>query len=74
MEIALQALMDREKAAGRPYTQEAIAEKVGMAQGTLSRWVGNKIDRVDIDILERLCEYFECDVNDILVTKRIPNK
>jgi putative transcriptional regulator len=72
--IALKELMEREKKAGRPYTQEDIAERIQVAQGTLSRWVGNRVDRIDLTVLEKLCDYFDCEISDILKLEREEKK
>jgi putative transcriptional regulator len=68
--IALKEMMEREKKAGRPYTQEDISARINVTQGTLSRWVGNKIDRLDLAVLEKLCDYFNCEISDILKLER----
>jgi putative transcriptional regulator len=68
--IALKEMMEHEKKAGRPYTQEDISASIKVTQGTLSRWVGNKIDRLDLAVLEKLCDYFNCEISDILKLER----
>lgn len=49
-----------------PITQEELAQAIGVPQGTISRWVGNKVDRLDKRIMIKLCEYFECGISDLL--------
>ena len=53
-----------------PITQDEIAEAIGIAKGTMSTWVRDKIDRLDKDTLVKFCEYFECDLSDLLVLER----
>lgn len=69
VEINLKHLIEKEKAAGRPHTQEELSRILGVTQGTMSRWVGSRVVRIELDILERMCEYFNCNVEDILVTR-----
>lgn len=33
----------------------------------LNNYCNNKISRIDLAILARLCEYLECDITDILI-------
>jgi len=53
-----------------PITQMEIARATGIPQGTISRWVGDKVDRLDKDIMVKLCDYFDCDISDLLYLDR----
>ena len=39
-------------------------------QSTVSRWVGNRIDRYDKRIIAGLLEYFDCEVQDLIIIRR----
>ncbi len=54
-----------------PITQEEIANAIDVPQGTISRWAGNKVDRLDKRIMIKLCEYFECEIGDLLKLETI---
>lgn len=70
MEIQIVQLMERKsRQLGRRITQDEVATAVGIPRGTVSRWAGNKVDRLDRDVLARLCEYFECGIEELLVFK-----
>lgn len=73
MRIRLKELMAektaREKLA-KPFTQDDLAVAVNVPQGTISRWVNDKVDRLDKNILVKLCLYFNCDIGDLLVFER----
>jgi DNA-binding Xre family transcriptional regulator len=75
MVINLKELMQRKTISeGRdprynPITHLELSQRTGIPQTTISRWVGNRVDRVDLSILETLCRYFECGVEEILVFK-----
>lgn len=70
MEIQIVQLMERKsRQLGRRITQDEVAAAVGIPRGTVSRWAGNKVDRLDRDVLARLCEYFECGIEELLVFK-----
>lgn len=46
------------KAQGEPLLQKQIADETNISEGTLSRYVNNKIDGTRFDIEEKLCRYF----------------
>lgn len=65
MELQLRELMKRNK-----ITQERLSNEIGIPQATLSRWVGNKVDRVELGTLEKLMDYFKCELTDIIKVKK----
>ena len=72
MRIRLKELR-QEKAAREglvSLSQEVVSEETGIPQGTLSRWEGDKVDRLDKNVIGRLCEYFDCEVGDLLALER----
>lgn len=70
VKIKLKELMAKEQAAGNHLTQMILANEIGVAQGTLSRWIGNRITMVDLDVLDKLCDRFQVEPGDILVRER----
>lgn len=61
VEIRLRELM-----AERGVTQDDVASATGIPQSTLSRWAGNKVDRMDKGIILKLCAYFQCGIEDLI--------
>jgi putative transcriptional regulator len=55
--------------AERDLTQEKLAQGSGVAFGTINRLSQNKIKGVSFDVLEKLCNYLECELSDILELK-----
>lgn len=53
----------------RRLTQRKLAEQTGIASTTLSRLYNNDFTRVDTSTVERLCEYFSCDIGDLFILK-----
>lgn len=43
-----------------------VHEGTGINRNTISNLYHDKLKRVDYDTLSRLCEYFDCQVADIL--------
>lgn len=62
--------MGRKEGKKTPLTQMELAEKIGVPQGTISRWVGSKIDSYNRQILEKLMVYFECEIEDLFKVER----
>ncbi len=50
--------------------QEQIAADTGLSQSTISMWMNDKVTRFDRDVIERLCDFFDCDVGDLLFIER----
>ena len=53
-------------------SQEKLAEELGITPGTASRWVRNQVDRYDRETLEKIVDYFDCGIQDILVIEGVP--
>jgi len=51
---------------GEPITQQELADAVGVTRATISDWAAGKVDRLDKDVLARLCQYFQCEIGDLL--------
>lgn len=57
----------KEAELGRRVLQKEIARATGIPEGTLSRYVNDHINRFDRHIIERLCEYFEIELHELIV-------
>lgn len=42
-----------------------VSRDTGINRGTLSRLYQETAERVDLDVLDQLCEYFECEVGEL---------
>jgi DNA-binding Xre family transcriptional regulator len=62
-------LMEKYGASGdaRLPTQRKIADDIGLKQGTISLWLGDKVTRYDKASIERICKFLDCDVGTLLV-------
>ena len=43
-----------------------VSRDTGINRGTLTRMYYETIERVDLDVLDTLCHYFNCSVKDLL--------
>jgi DNA-binding Xre family transcriptional regulator len=60
----------KEQQEGRRIPNKEIAEAVGVNEHTVSRWVKNEVNMINVQVLEAFCNYFECDVGDLLYMER----
>lgn len=51
---------------GKIPSQDKLATEVGLSQTTVSRWIGNKIDRFDGEALEKWARFFKCRSGDLI--------
>ena len=63
-------LSQKEQQEGRRIRNKEIAEAVGVAEHTVARWIRNDVGKIDAPVLEAFCDYFGCDVGDLLYIER----
>lgn len=51
---------------GERITQKDLAMATGITEATLSNWIKGKVDRFDAKVIDAICEYFDCQVGDLL--------
>lgn len=47
-------------------SKNKICKYCDMQRTQLNRYINNEMDRVDLNILARLCDYLDCEISDIL--------
>jgi DNA-binding Xre family transcriptional regulator len=62
----LTLLAYKEQQLGRRIRNKEIAQAVGVNEHTIARWLNNEVQKIDVPVLEAFCDYFECDVGDLL--------
>jgi putative transcriptional regulator len=55
-----------------PYKE--INEITGITISSLSAWATNNVQRFDADTISALCEYFGCNVGDLIVYESIKKR
>ena len=43
-----------------------VQRETGIAWSTLNSWANNHVTRYDAPVIKALCEYFDCQVGDLL--------
>ncbi len=47
-----------------------VQRGTGIAWSTLNSWANNQVTRYDAPVIQALCEYFNCQVGDLLVFEK----
>lgn len=47
-----------------------VQRQTGIAWSTLNAWANNQVTRYDAPVIQALCEYFDCQVGDLLVIEK----
>ena len=56
----------------RQITHEEVAAQTGLSLGSFRSWLYNKSTRFDSHSIYALCQYFACDVGELLVLGQQP--
>lgn len=67
----LPALMGEKQAKeNRVINVATISEETGVSRQTIYQWLRGDVSQFRAETIEALCDYFECDVADLLYIKR----
>lgn len=50
-----------------------VARDTGLHQSSLSRLSARQFERVSLSMLETLCEYFDCELSDLMILQDVPD-
>ncbi len=50
----------------RNISKNKIVQGANVQRTQLQNYCNNKVSRVDLDVLARICGYLDCDISDIL--------
>jgi putative transcriptional regulator len=59
-------LAEKELRENRKLTYRAVSKETGLAIGTLTEYMTQRVRRFDKSTLETLCQYLSCDVGDLM--------
>jgi putative transcriptional regulator len=66
-------LAQKEIQEDRRISYKEIKNATGIASSTLSSWATNSTKRFDADTIADLCDFFECEVGDLINYEGSPN-
>ena len=50
-------------------SQYWLAKETGIAASTINNLCNGKTDRISFNVIDRICDALECDVNDIIISE-----
>lgn len=59
-------IQEREQKISRRIKLKDLAEFVGVTNHTITSWIRNDVRKYEAHIVEGFCDYFDCDINDLL--------
>ncbi|WP_019156946.1 helix-turn-helix domain-containing protein [Robertmurraya massiliosenegalensis] len=64
-------LIEHQKQHGldKPLSLRELSELTEIQRESLRRFAANKMDRLPVDVIEKVCLYLNCDINELLVIK-----
>jgi DNA-binding Xre family transcriptional regulator len=62
---------EKEQREKQRITQTKLAQEIGVSIHTIGSWLRNDVTKFEAPIVERLCEYFQCELWDLLVLEEI---
>ncbi len=66
----LTLLAEKEKREQRRIRTSEIALKTEISVPTVNRWLRNEVTKFETPVLEAFCDYFDCDLCDLLIMER----
>lgn len=54
----------------RNIALKEVGRETGIAWSTLNAWANNQVTRYDAPVIQALCEYFSCQVGDLIIFER----
>ena len=67
MKITLNEVLDR-----KGISQNQMAKDTGISTSTLRNLNHNRTTRISFDVLEKICMYLDCSIEDILCLEKEP--
>ena len=64
-------LIDKAFKENRKITLNEVAEETDIGRATLTRIVNKRDYNVRTDVIDKLCEYFDCEVSEIMVRVKV---
>jgi len=51
----------------KPISLRELAERIDVHRESLRRFAANKMDRIPVDVVEKVCLFFNCDIGELLL-------
>lgn len=70
--LLMQRLDDKSFEQKKRITLNEVAKETGIGRATLTRIANSHDYSAGTDVIDKLCDYFDCDIGDLLL--RVPNE
>lgn len=60
----------KQRQTGERITYATIAAATGLSEEAIGKWARNQVTRFDREMIAIFCDYFECELSDLLVYER----
>lgn len=64
-------VLNKAAAEGESITQTKIQEETGLSLPTIARWYSGELDRIEADAVERLMDYLQCSITDLVTVQSV---
>ena len=68
------AMAQHSDVTGHRITYDVLRRETGISPNTLSHIANSKLQRVDLGVLERLCDFFGCELHDLMRLEDAPSE
>jgi DNA-binding Xre family transcriptional regulator len=66
----VQLMGKKQEAEGRVITAAVVARETNLTRQVIGKWMRNEVSEFRGDMIDLLCDYFDCDVPDLLYRER----
>lgn len=70
----LELIQERERKINRRIKLKDLALFVGVTNHTITSWIRNDVRKYEAHIIEGICDYFNCEINDLLYFEMVDTK
>jgi DNA-binding Xre family transcriptional regulator len=63
----LELSQEKERQEKRRITNRELARELNITEHTVANWKAGTVTKVEMDIAQRICNYFNCEVGDLFV-------
>ena len=54
----------------RIKTIEELSLKSKVSRPTIANWKKSNVERIELEVLEKLCEALDCDISDLIILEK----
>lgn len=59
-------MSEKQASEGRPVTASSVARDTKLTRQVVTKWINNDVKEFRADMIKAFCDYFNCDVGDLI--------